>query len=92
MNNVFANHSKEKEIYPLKVKEIAKAQRLERHFKVTTLKEKYEKTLIKNTPVFRKNGKLIIPRSLKHHAISWYHHYLQHPRNTCLEETLIAAM
>ncbi len=61
MNNVFANHSKEEEIYPLTVKEIAEAQRLDRHFKATMLKEKYEKTLIKNTPVFCKNGKLVIP-------------------------------
>ena len=57
MNNVFANHSKEEEIYPLMVKEIAEAQKLDRHFKVTVLKEKYEKALIKNTPVLCKNGK-----------------------------------
>ncbi len=92
MNNVFANRSKEEEIYPLTVKEIAKAQKLDRHFKVTALKEKYEKTLIKNTPVFCKSGKLVIPWSLQHHAVSWYHHYLQHPGNTRLEETLKAAM
>ncbi len=49
MNNVFANHSEEEEIYPLMVKEIAKAQKLNRHFKATTLKENYEKTLIKKT-------------------------------------------
>jgi hypothetical protein len=92
MNNVFANHSEGKEIYPLTVKEIAKAQKLNRLFKATTLKEKYEKTLIKNTSVFCKNGKLVIPRSLQHRAISWYLHYLQHSGNTCLEETLKAAM
>jgi hypothetical protein len=28
---------------------------LDRHFKATVLKEKYEKTLIENTPVFCKN-------------------------------------
>ena len=59
MNNVFANRSEEEEIYPLTVKEIAKAQRLDMHFKTTTLKEKYENTLIKNTSVFCKNGKLV---------------------------------
>ncbi len=73
MNNVFANSSDEEEIYPLTVKEIAEAQKLNRLFKATTLKEKYEKTLIKNTPVFCK----VIPRSLQHRAVSWYHHYLQ---------------
>ncbi len=59
---------------------------------MTTLKEKYEKTFIKNTSVFCKNGKLIIPRSLQHRAVSWFNHYLQHPGNTCLEETHKAAI
>jgi hypothetical protein len=81
MNIVFANRSKEEEIYPLTVKEIAKAQKLDSLFKATALKEKYEKTLIKNTSV-----------SLQHCAISWYHHYLQHPGNTHLEEAPKAAM
>ena len=39
-----------------------------------------------------KDGKLVIPKSLQHRAVSWYHHYLQHPGNTRLEETLQAAM
>ena len=52
MNSVFANRSEEEEIFPLTVKEIAEAQGLNKLFKATTLKEKYEKTLIKNTPVF----------------------------------------
>ena len=92
MNSVFANPSKEEEIFPITVKEIAEAQKLDRHFKMTALKEKYEKTLIKNTPVFCKNGKLVTPRSLQHCGVRWYHHYLQHPGNTRLEETLRAAM
>ena len=54
MTNVFANHSEEEEIYPLTVKEIAEAQGLNKLFKATALKEKYEKTLIENTPVFCK--------------------------------------
>ena len=92
MNSVFANRSEEEEIFPLTVKEIAEAQGLDKLFKASAIKEKYNKTLIENTPVFCKNGKLVIPRSLQHHAVSWCHHYLQHPGNTCLEETLRAAM
>ena len=34
-------------------KEIAEAKRLDRLFKATALKEKYEKTLIENTSVIR---------------------------------------
>ena len=30
--------------------------------------------------------------ALQHRAVSWYHHYLQYPRHTRLEETLRAAM
>ena len=55
-------------------------------------KEKYEKTLMENTSVFCHKGKLVVPRSLQHRAVSWYHHYLQHPGNTRLEETIKAAM
>ena len=92
MNNVFANRSNEEEIYPLTIKEVAEAQKLDKQFKATALKEKYESTLVENTKVFCKNGKPVIPRSLQHRAVSWYHHYLQHPGNTRLEETLKAAM
>ena len=60
MDSVFANCSKEEAMYPLIVKEIAKAQKLDRLFKATALEEKYEKTLIENTSVFCKNGKLVI--------------------------------
>jgi hypothetical protein len=84
MNSVFANRSKEEEIFPLTVKEIAEAQGLDKLLKATALKEKYDKTLIKNTPVFCKNNKLVIPWSLQHRAVSWYHHYLQRTGNTCV--------
>ena len=76
MNHVFANRSEEEESYPLTIREIAEAQKLDKHFKATALKEKYEITLIENTSVFCKNGKLVIPRSLQHRTVSWYHHYL----------------
>ena len=35
---------------------------------------------------------MVIPTSLQQRAVAWYHHYLQHPRNTCLEETLCLSM
>ena len=38
MNNVFANRSNEEEIYPLTIKEIAEAQKLDKQFKATALK------------------------------------------------------
>jgi hypothetical protein len=48
--------------------------------------------LIKDTKVLFKNGKLIIPVSLRHRAVSWYHPYLQHPGYSCLEETMRSAI
>ncbi len=48
--------------------------------------------LIEDTKVLCKNGKLMIPTSLRHRAVSWYHHYLQHPGHLHLEETMIFVM
>jgi hypothetical protein len=44
--------------------------------------------LIENTKVLCKDNKLIIPASLQHRAVSWYHHYLQHPGHLCLKEMM----
>jgi hypothetical protein len=44
--------------------------------------------LIEDTKVLCKNGKIVIPTSLRHRADSWYHHYLQHPGRLHLEETM----
>ena len=35
---------------------------------------------------------MVIPEVLQHRAVSWYHHYLQHPGHTRLEETIYIAM
>jgi hypothetical protein len=42
--------------------------------------------------VLCKNGKLIIPASLQHRAVALYHHYLQHPGHSRLEETMRSVM
>ncbi len=48
--------------------------------------------LIEDTKVLCKNGKIIFPKSLRHRAVSWYHHYLQHPGHLPLEETMRSMM
>jgi hypothetical protein len=48
--------------------------------------------LIEHTKEICKNGKLIIPASLRHRAVSWYHHYLQHPGHLRLKETMRSMM
>jgi hypothetical protein len=47
---------------------------------------------IEDTKVLCKNGKLIIPTSLRHKTVSWYHHHLQHPGHSHLEETMRSMM
>jgi hypothetical protein len=48
--------------------------------------------LIADTKVLCKNGKLVIPASLQHRAVAWYHHYLQHPLHSRLKETMRSLM
>ena len=80
MNLVFANSSKEDAIYPLTVQKIANTHKLDAS--LGKLKDKYSTQLVKNTEVFFNDGKLFIPVPLQHHAVSWYHHYLQHSGHT----------
>ncbi len=93
MNEVFANCSDEDKIYPLTRAEIAAAQRadacLKHLFKRNAVIDQgLEIKLIENTTCVCKDGRLVIPKPLQVHAVKWYHHYLQHPGHTRLEETM----
>jgi hypothetical protein len=92
MNYVFANRSEDEEIYPLTVKEIAEEQLKDKSLKELFEDDIYDVLLIEDIKVLCKEGKLVIPKSLQHQAVAWYHHYLQHPGHSCLEETLRAAI
>jgi hypothetical protein len=91
---VFAHHKEEDKVYPLTLIEIADAQRKDQELKVYFKKNAIMPQkdivlhLIKDTKVLCKNAKVIIPTSLRHRAVSWYHHYLQHPGHSRLEETM----
>jgi hypothetical protein len=93
-NLVFAHHKEEDEIYPLTTMEISEAQHKDQELKVYYKKNARMPQkdicfqLIEETKVLCKNGIMIIPASLRHRAVSWYHHYLQHPGHLCLEETM----
>ena len=89
---VFDNCSKEDVIYPITVKEIALAEERDLVLKKLTKMEKYSTHLVEDTEVLFKDGKMVIPKVLQHRAVSWYHHYLQDPGHTCLEEMLNAMM
>ena len=92
MNLVFANSNKEEVIYPLMVKEIAQAQQDDPNLQALAAKDKYTMKLVENREVLCKDDKLVIPAALHQREVSWYHHYLQHPGSTHLEETLCIAM
>ncbi len=97
LNEVFANHSEDNEIYPLTVTEIVDAQKadtkLKDYFKPNaTLDKGLELRIIKDQKCICNKGRLVIPKPLQRRATMWYHHYLQHPGHTRLEETMNAAI
>jgi hypothetical protein len=97
LNQVFANRSKEEEIYPLTTPEIAEAQKanikLKHCFKCNAVLDKgLDIRLVDNTYVVCKDGRMIIPKPLHRRAVLWYHHYLPHPGHTRLEETMKATI
>jgi hypothetical protein len=98
LNFAFANHGEEDEIYPLTTIEIAEAQckdqELKAYYKKNAIMPKKDVCLqrVEDTKVLCKNGKLIIPASPQRRAVAWYHHYLQHPGHSRLEETMRSMM
>jgi hypothetical protein len=76
-NLVFAHHEEEDKIYPLTLTEIADALHKDQELKVyykKNAKMPQKDTcfhLNEDTKVLCKNGKLIIPTSLRHRAVSW---------------------
>jgi hypothetical protein len=94
LNFAFAIHGEEDEIYPLTTIEIAEAQRKDQELKAcfkknaTIPKKDVCLQLVEDTKMLCKNGTLIIPASLRHKVVAWYHHYLQHPGHSYLKETM----
>ena len=75
MNQVFANQNEEGTIYPLTTRKIAEAQTEDESLNT----QGYSTQLVENIKVLCKDGNMVIPKSLQHCAVAWYHHYLQHP-------------
>ena len=97
LNQCFANRSEEDEIYPLTVREIVEAQKanstLKQYFKRNAVLDNgLELLLIENESCICHKGRLVLPKPLKSCAVMWYHHYLQHPGHTRLEEAMKSAI
>ena len=105
--DIFANISKEEEIFPLTITKIAQEQHVNRFTKVyfsqgnTSWQKKTKKMdkrislkVIDDTEVLvYDNYRLVIPgMDLQSQAVQWYHHYLQHLGHSQLEETLSTVM
>jgi hypothetical protein len=95
---MFAFHKEKDEIYLLTLTEIADAQCKDQEVKVYYKKNaKMPQNyvcfcLIEDTKVLCKNDKIIIPASLRRRAVSWNHHYLQHPGHLRQEEMVRSMM
>jgi len=79
------------------VKEIVEAQKadpvLKHLFKSNAVLSKgVELQHVENESCICHEGKLVIPKPLQWCATIWYHHYLQHPGHTRLEETMKAVI
>jgi len=97
LNEVFANHSEDDEIYPLTVTEIVDAQKADTKLKDffkpnATLDKGLELRIIEDQKCICNKGRLVIPKPLQRRATMWYHHYLQHPGHDRLEGTMNAAI
>jgi hypothetical protein len=97
MNEVFVNCSEEDEKHPLTIVVIASAQQADASLKHlfkrnAVIDQLLEIKLVENTTCVCKDGRLVIPKPLQVHAVKWYHHYLQHPGHTRLEEAMNAVM
>ena len=88
MNIVFAKRSKETAIYPLTVRKISEAQTKDKMLDELTSLEKYKPQLFEDIQVLCKDGKHVIPRELQRQAVELYHHYMQNPGTSHLQETL----
>ena len=91
----FANRDEEEDIFPLTINEIADAQKADKHLRKLFKRGgennemQYQVSLVEDTEVLTNSQlRLVLPPSLQKRAIQWYHHYLQHPGHTRLEETL----
>ena len=96
-NHVFANRGNEDKIYPLRAQEVAYAQRVDATLKHCfrrnhVFDKDFDIRLVDKISIMRKNNRMVIPKPLQRRAILWFHHYLQHPGHTRLEETMQATM
>ena len=83
-------------VYPLTTRKIAEAQREDAVYAkyFSTAHERFRPVVIDDVEILVREDlegeqyKLVIPGTLRKRALQWYHHFLQHPGATRLEQTL----
>ena len=96
-------NSENEEVFPITISEIHDEQKkdssLKHYFKSDTAKKKHKlnkdyslRVVDDIDVVMHQNKCLVIPVVFQQKVIDWYHHYLQHPGHTRLEETIRATM
>ena len=85
INMVFANRSEEDVIYPFTAKGNYTSPGGLFSPEVTKQNRQYSTQFVEDTQVLCKDGKIVIPKVLQLRAVSWYYHYLQHPRQYVLK-------
>ena len=91
----------EDSVYPVTINEIVEEQRKDEkwrkqlsnpskrdHFKILI----FDDTEVLVKQIDDRNPRLVIPDSLQAKVLAWYHHYLQHPGQDRMEETISATM
>ena len=100
VTSCFISSEKEKQevIYPPTISEIVDAQQADKNLRTyfkrggTSNENRYKLSVVEDTKVITENGKIMIQFCLRKDIVAWYHHSLQHPVTTRLEETLRATM
>ena len=101
--DIFVQHEAEDtdEIFPVTIREVADAQRvdksLKKFFDEPSSAKHMKPVLLQGETVLcfvrdPKRPRMIVPKKLQRKTIAWYHHYLQHPGRDKLEKTLSAVM
>ena len=83
------------DFYPLDMNDVAQAQATDTNLRNRIhqkSKRKYTKKVVNLQEVVLENGKIFIPKNLRRRTLQWFHHWLCHPGETRLEQTIPQTM
>ena len=90
-----SSHSEDTELFPLCMAEIAAQQMDDEELTQRMSKESkrvYTKRAVNDNDVILEDGKVFIPKPLRHRIMDWYHHWLCHPGANRMHKTMNITM